>query len=179
MLRYYSILRHVHHIYFKTLALHFLELAASNAFVLMCEYCKAHPGAIPSSKSYSFLDFMANLIRPLRHLPTHGDRPPARHAYLRVSDTPPRATHLPGVADVRRNCRVCYATRRVETKTRSTKTRVFCSLCKKYGSPVLWWLQGDRNCYERCHSAEYGGRGQVCSFLSHFLLFLLLLFLSV
>ena len=131
----------------KCLFYDLVEVATINSYILMQEYRKEFPDAMPRPTSYSQSEYRANLTRQLAGIAA--DEPPPlkvigrkRH-HQETEDREDEEQHLPVATDTRRN----YFLSNVERKS-----SIACTVCKnRNGNAAHFCLQPDRQCFQDYH----------------------------
>lgn len=125
--------------WWKTLFFHCIDIAVVNSFILFEAHRREHP-EIPElhrAPRYDQLAFRMELVKQLLGIEAtgFGSAPPPRES-----------AHKPKVMETRRNCKLCYASRKVEHKT-----SVFCETCGVY----LCFI-ATRDCFGEWHRHHKG-----------------------
>lgn len=136
--------------WWKTLFLDFIDVGATNAYLLYNMYASQPDTDL---RKLHHLEFREQLVRQLGQIDVHEEIPRAPNApKKRRADNLDR--HPPGIVPSthRRNCIVCYRMLHAERKTRH-----FCQTCVVGGAGhnAFLCIAADRNCWTIFHSTDF------------------------
>ena len=118
------------------------------------EHQAKNPKELERPAGYNQCDFRDELVRQICEFDEYGDPPPPLCTSGRPRTPRPlppslfSTQHIPRVADVKKNCFVCWKREKVEKKITT-----YCSAPQCAGK--FMHITRERNCFEIFHSPEY------------------------
>ena len=128
--------------WWKTLFLHFIDIARVNSYILFNEFRKRNPDIpeLQRPSHYNQLDFTLELNRQLAGI-KDDECVPIKVRKKEVVARHPMKVFLVKNAKERNNCKLCYSRFRKEMKV-----RYYCATCGEF-----YCLQPERNCMYEAH----------------------------
>ena len=128
--------------WWKTLFLHFIDIARVNSYILFNEFRKRNPDIpeLQRPSHYNQLDFTLELNRQLAGI-KDDECVPIKVRKKEVVERHPMKIFLVKNAKERNNCKLCYSRFRKEMKV-----RYYCATCGEF-----YCLQPERNCMYEAH----------------------------
>ncbi|XP_048575717.1 piggyBac transposable element-derived protein 4-like [Nematostella vectensis] len=133
--------------WWKVLFFHMIDIAVVNSYILFQLHRAQNPDntALYRPKKYSVAEFREELVRQLVGLEEFG--PPPAHKPPTRAPNQFETVHMPMMSDVKRNCKVCYATTGKELKVRT--------YCEAPQCQAYLHLTSTQNCFKIWHSKEF------------------------
>lgn len=136
----------------KVLFFHLIDIAVVNSFLLFREHQHQFPDNedLKRTTDYSLTNFREEIVRQICDFPEKADQPPVLSTPKAevVDPNEFQSLHMPVFTDERKNCVVCYKTRKLQRQVYSTCSAPMCK--GKY-----MHVTKEKNCFQVFHSREY------------------------
>ena len=133
--------------WWKTLFFHMIDIAVVNSYILFQLHRAEHPEQedLKRPKKYSITEFREELVRQLASIEEYGQPPVFNLSAKSPGDY--ETIHIPQFSEVKKNCKVCYATIKQELKVVTYCSAPQCQVCLH--------LTKHKNCFATWHSKNW------------------------